>query len=309
MKLATFQRDGLTSFGLVTDNGIVDIPSAMPAGPDSLLAALQTGPEAMARIAALADSAEPRLAIDSVRLLAPIANPPKLIGLAVNYVAHHNELQRGADMPDDPRTRTTPRPFIMPNTALAGPDDVITWPVFSEKIDHEVELVIVIGQTVSQVSPEDAPTAIAGYTIANDVSARSVSHAAGRGERPKDAFFDWLHGKWADGFLPMGPWLVTADEVPDPHALTIELAVNGDVRQQGDTGMMIHTVGQIVSFLSHVMTLQPGDVIATGTPAGVGAATGKFLQAGDNISCRITGLGELTNTLGDRPADFYRMCP
>jgi 2-keto-4-pentenoate hydratase/2-oxohepta-3-ene-1,7-dioic acid hydratase in catechol pathway len=308
VKLATYLHDGAESFGVVSDAGIVDVPAAWPDGPAGVLAALQAGEDALSRIADLAAAAETFIDLASVQLLAPIPTPPKVIGLAVNYVAHHNELDRGKDMPDHPRNTTTPRPFLMPATTVTGPDTVIPWPAYSRQIDYEVELAVVIGRTTKCVTPDEARACIAGYTIANDVSARSVTHTAARAERPKDAFFDWLHGKWADGFCPLGPWLVTADEIADPDGLDLELTVNGETRQKASTARMIFDVDRIVSFVSQLMTLEPGDVIATGTPSGVGAASGNFLAAGDVITCRIEGIGELTNTLGPEPDAFYEPC-
>ncbi len=308
MKLATYRRDGIESYGIVTDEGLRDIPSMFPQGPRDLLGLLQAGPDALATVASLAASARSFLPLSEVRLLAPLPQPPKLLGLAVNYVEHHREFQRDSGMPDDPRHTTTPRPFLMPTTAVAAPHDEIPWPTFSDEIDHEIELAVVIGRTAKCVPPEAARGHVFGYTIANDISARRCTHSDGRLPRDKDAFFDWLHGKWADAFCPLGPVLVTADEIPDPHDLRLTLTVNGEVRQDDTTRNMIHTIDQIVSFCSHLMTLAPGDVIATGTPSGVGKATGKLLRAGDTVTCRIDRIGELTNTLGARPTDFYRPC-
>jgi 2-keto-4-pentenoate hydratase/2-oxohepta-3-ene-1,7-dioic acid hydratase in catechol pathway len=308
MKLATYVRDGAESFGVVRGDGVVDIPAAWPDGPGSLLAVLEAGAEAMRRIADLAASNASRLGLEDVRLLPPIPQPPKVIGLAVNYAEHHRECSRGSELPEDPRLHTTPRPFLMPATAVTAHGAVIPWPAFSREIDYEVELAVVIGSPARCVSADNAPGRIAGYTIANDVSARSVTHKQGRAERPKDDFFDWLHGKWADGFCPLGPWLVTAEEIPDPQALDLELTVNGEVRQKSSTRDMIFTVFELISFISHVMTLLPGDVIATGTPSGVGLADGRFLAGGDVITCRIERIGELTNTLGAPPEGFYEPC-
>ena len=309
MKLATYTHDGRQSCGIVTERGIEDVPAAWPDGPASLLEALQAGEPALARLRDIAEApAAPAIGLADVRLLAPIPAPPKLLGLAVNYAEHHRELDRGGDLPGDPRRNTTPRPFLMPTTAVTDPDAEIPWCDFSRDIDHEVELAVVIGRSARRVSPADAAGCIAGYTIANDISARTVTHSAGRAKRPKDEFFDWLHGKWADGFCPLGPWLVTADEVGDPQGLDIELAVDGDVRQKSNTRHMIFSVCEIVSFCSHLMTLLPGDVIATGTPSGVGMATGKLLTGGQRITCRIEKIGELTNTLGSPPESFYCPC-
>jgi len=308
MKLATYVHDGAESYGVVTDSGILPAPVLWPDGPPSVLELLRGGPDAVERLAQLAQTGGPTVPLADLTLLAPIPQPPKAIGLAVNYVAHHDEVQRPNDMPDAPRRTTTPRPFIMPATAVTGPGAEIPWPAYSRQIDYEIELAIVIGSAAKCVSPQAALDHVAGYTIANDVSARSVTHTEGRADRPKDAFFDWLHGKWADGFLPTGPWLVTADEIPDPNDLDLELTVNGQVRQSANSSLMIFPVAEIVAFLSEIMTLTPGDIIATGTPSGVGMADGRFLEPGDTITCRIDGIGELTNTLGAPPETFYTPC-
>jgi 2-keto-4-pentenoate hydratase/2-oxohepta-3-ene-1,7-dioic acid hydratase in catechol pathway len=133
-----------------------------------------------------------------------------------------------------------------------------------------------------------------------------VTFKNGRVERPWDDFYDWLAGKWADGFCPTGPYLVTADEIPDVQNLRMELKVNNETRQKANTNQMIYPVADIVSFLSFLMTLEPGDMILTGTPAGVAVATGRFLQSGDTIECGIENLGILKNTLSPKPADFYK---
>jgi len=155
------------------------------------------------------------------------------------------------------------------------------------------------------VSREQALDVVAGYTIVNDISARTVTFAKNRAKRPWDEFYDWLNGKWADGFLPMGPYLVTADEIEDAQGLEMCLTVNAQVRQKANTSQMIHPVADVVSFVSHLMTLEPGDIIATGTPSGVGLATGNYLKAGDRIEATIDGLGTLVNTLGPQPKEFY----
>ena len=306
MKLTSYEHNEKASYGVVTDAGLIDLPAAWPDAPPTLRGALELGPDVIAQ--ATAASTDERIGLATVRLLPPITDPPKLIGLAVNYVAHHNELDRPAEMPTDAKHTTTPRPVLMPPTALAAHGDAIRWPAFSDRIDHEVELAVVIGRAGRNIPIADALDHVAGYTIANDFTARGLTIAQGRTERPKDTFFDWLHGKWPDGFCPTGPWLVTRDELGDANDLAIELDVNGQPRQQGRTSEMIFNVAETVSFVSHVMTLQTGDIIATGTPSGVGAASGAFLEAGDTVTCRIEGIGELTNTLGPKPDDFYRPC-
>jgi 2-keto-4-pentenoate hydratase/2-oxohepta-3-ene-1,7-dioic acid hydratase in catechol pathway len=308
MKLASYVYQGRASYGVVREDGVVDVPSQWQAGAATLLEAMQAGESAMSEIARLAKSSARAVPLDKVKLLAPLPQPPKLIGLAVNYVEHHNEFDRGHALPDDPKFHTTPRPFLMPSTCVIGPGDEIPWPSYSRQIDYEVELAVVIGGRAKCVSPQEAGRHISGYTIANDVSARSCTFAQGRQKRPRDDFFDWLHGKWADGFCPLGPWIVTADEIGDPMKLELSLAVNGEVRQKARTSAMIFDVFELVSFISHIMTLVPGDVIATGTPSGVGLATGNFLKGGDAISCRIEKIGELSNRLSMPPEAFYSPC-
>jgi len=193
----------------------------------------------------------------------------------------------------------------MPATVVIGPDEEIPWPCYSKQIDYEIELGVIIGKEAKCIGPDDALDYVAGYTICNDVSARSVTFEERRSSRPWDEFYDWLNGKWADGFLPMGPCLLTADEIDNVQNLDMELKVNGEVRQKANTGQMIYPVADIVSFLSHIMTLEPCDIIATGTPAGVAMATGKFLQPGDTIECKIENLGTLTNRLDQRPGKLY----
>jgi 2-keto-4-pentenoate hydratase/2-oxohepta-3-ene-1,7-dioic acid hydratase in catechol pathway len=306
MKLATFLHAGVESIGLLDADGLLNLRSAWPDAPADMVALLQAGPAALKKVAQLAREDRRRIPLDQAQLLAPL-RPGKVLGLAVNYAEHHKE-SSAHPLPSDPRRNTTPRPFLMPGTTLRGPGETIPWPDYSTQIDHEVELAVVLGAVASRVSPQQARDCIAGYTIANDVSARSVTHAQGRAVRDKDAFFDWLHGKWADGFCPIGPTLTTADEIGDPQDLDLELAVNGEIRQKANTSQMIFDVFQVVSFVSHLMTLLPGDLIATGTPSGVAMATGKWLRGGDVITCRIAKIGELTNTLAQPPKEFYTPC-
>ncbi len=307
MKLLTYSKDKIVSCGVLTDAGIVDIPSVW-AGPNALgtvKEVLERGPACLAQLAELAASAQDVIALDSVKLCAPIPRPGKVLGLAGNYAEHIKEAGMKLGLSDSPRVTTVPRPFLMPGTAVIGPGDQIPWPAYSQTVDYEIELAVVIGRRAKDVTPEQALQFIAGYTIVNDVSARTVTFVKNRAKRPWDEFYDWLNGKWADGFCPMGPYLLTADEIDDVQNLDMTLSVNGRVRQSANTSQMIHPVAQIVSFLSHLMTLEPGDVIATGTPSGVGMATGNFLKAGDRIDATIENLGTLTNTLGPRPKRFY----
>lgn len=235
----------------------------------------------------------PSLPEHQVTLHAPLVNPPKILALAGNYQAH---IQEGGAQPVD-KTRVTPRVFMKPLTTLCGHKAFIPVPDVSEHVDYELELAVVIGRGGKSIPVDHAMQHVAGYSIYNDVSSRSLVIAKGRDEREGDQFFDWLNGKWQDNFGPMGPYLVTSDEIADPMNLNMKLWVNDELRQDANTCQMIFNVAEIVSFVSRLMTLQPGDVIATGTPSGVGDARGTYLQPGDVIRCEIDGLGVLENRI------------
>jgi len=307
MKLVTYARDKSVSCAILTDAGLIDVQAVWqgPNPPRSVKEILQRGPSGLDKLDDLANSADILTPLDSVKLLAPIPRPSKVIGLAGNYSEHIKEAGLSLGLSDSPRKTTVPRPFLMPATVVIGLGEEIPWPAYSEQIDYELELAVIIGKKANRIKADDALEYVAGYTVANDVSARSVTFAKGRAKRPWDEFYDWLNGKWTDGFLPMGPYLLTADEIGDVQNLDMELTVNGEIRQRANTSQMIYPVADIVSFLSHIMTLEPGDAIATGTPAGVAMATGRFLQPGDRIECTIENLGTLMNTLGQRPEKFY----
>jgi 2-keto-4-pentenoate hydratase/2-oxohepta-3-ene-1,7-dioic acid hydratase in catechol pathway len=311
VKLVTCSKDGLASCGVFLDGGIVDIPSSWRDAdiPADMMDILGRGPSCLEQVRRLSESAGEPIPLDSVKLLAPIRRPGKLLALAGNYSEHIKEaaLKRGFNLglSESPRQTTVPRPFLKPSTCVLGPGDTIPWPAYSEQIDYELELAVVIGAKAARIDAAHALDYVAGYTIANDVSARSATFKKNRQPRPWDDFYDWLNGKWADGFCPLGPCLVTRDEIADVQNLKMTLKVNGEVRQNANTAQMIYPVADIVSFLSHITTLEPGDIICTGTPSGVGVATSRFLQAGDRIECTIESLGTLTNTLGPRPAHFY----
>lgn len=307
MKLVSFRRGGSTSCGILTGSGVLDVARLWsgPNPPQGVTEILARGKQCRDRLCELAASADTYESLASLQLCAPIPRPGKVLALAGNYSEHIKEAGRALGLSDARRNTTTPRPFLKPSSCVIGPGEQIPWPVYSQQIDYEVELAVVIGAPARNVGCEQALEYVSGYCIANDVSARSVTYEKARDVRPWDEFYDWLNGKWADGFCPMGPFLVTPDEVRNPQHLDMELTVNGRVRQKANTSQMIYPVADIVSFLSHLMTLEPGDVIATGTPAGVGLADGRFLEAGDKIECHIEGLGVLSNTLGRRPEKFY----
>jgi 2-keto-4-pentenoate hydratase/2-oxohepta-3-ene-1,7-dioic acid hydratase in catechol pathway len=301
MKLVTFRRNSKVSCGALTNKGIVDLTDDF----QSVKHIIAGGDETLNKIKSNIARCKKFIRPDKIELLAPIPNPGKILALAGNYAKHIVEAGLKLGLTASPRKTTVPRPFLKPNTVINHPDSQIPWPAYSKEIDYEIELAVVIGKVAKCVSPQQAKEYIAGYTIANDISARSVTFKKGREKRPWDEFYDWLGGKWADGFLPLGPCIVTADEIEEPQNLQMTLKVNGEIRQNANTSEMIFNVYEIVSFLSYMMTLEPGDIIATGTPEGVAMATGNFLKAGDKIECTIEKIGTLINTLGAEPESFY----
>jgi len=213
----------------------------------------------------------------------PIERPQKIICVGLNYRDHAEE--QGVDLPE--------RPILFakwPNT-LIGPGDPIIVPAISEQVDYEAELGVVIGERVKGVSPENALDVVAGYVCVNDVSARDLQFADGQ----------WVRGKSPDTFCPVGPRLVPRDEIRDPQNLRIRAILNGETLQDSTTANMVFGVAEIVSFASQAITLEPGDLIATGTPAGVGAFRKPpvFMQPRDEITIEIDGIGALTNPVTD----------
>jgi 2,4-diketo-3-deoxy-L-fuconate hydrolase len=229
----------------------------------------------------------------NVELLAPIRNPPKFFLLAGNYAEHIEESGGKAEE----REHTFPYFFMKPpSTTITDPEKPIRLPAISpNKIDWEVELAVVIGRKVKGIKAKDALGAVAGYTIVNDVSDREFRLNPARRKRPNDSFFDWLHGKWHDGFAPLGPCIASPDEIQDPQRLRITLRVNGETMQDSNTGRMVFTVAELIEYLSSFVTLEPGDIISTGTPGGIGAPRGRFLKPGDVVEAEVEGIGILRN--------------
>lgn len=219
------------------------------------------------------------IASTDLRLAAPIPRPGKIIGVGLNYRDHAAE--SGQPVPEEPIL------FAKFANSVIGPGEPISIPPATQSADYEAELGIVIGRTARSVDREAARGFVAGYTCVNDVSARDLQLRVSQ----------WTRGKAIDTFLPMGPWLVTADEIADPNRLSIRCTLNGEVMQDSNTDQMIFGVFELVSFISQTMTLEPGDVIASGTPAGVGFLRDppRLLREGDEVGVEIEGLGTLTN--------------
>jgi 2-keto-4-pentenoate hydratase/2-oxohepta-3-ene-1,7-dioic acid hydratase in catechol pathway len=286
VKLCRFQEDGRARLGLVEGEEVADLSAADPELPPEPARALDAaGAERLAELAAGAG----RRPLPEVELLSP-ATPRKYLAIALNYADHIAE--SGMEAPEVPMF------FNKQVTCVVGPGADIHRPKVSDKLDYEGELAIVIGRRCRHVPVESAGEAIAGYTIANDVSVRDWQLRA----------MTMTIGKSFDTHGPLGPWLVTGEEIGDPQALGIRTFVNDEQRQDGNTGDMVFDCAQQVSHLSEAFTLEPGDVIATGTPAGVGSTVqpfpSGFMKAGDTVRVEIDGIGELRNTVIEEPDDF-----
>lgn len=282
---------------LLSGERVLDLTNVYP----TALACLDAGDAGMETIRGAVTRAEsgavlagPVYPLASVQLRAPVPGARKVLALAGNYQDHIREGGRETHTKEE----TYPYFFLKPgSTALVGSGQPVTYPKIARKIDYEGEFVIVIGKRGKHISVEDAYQYVAGYTVLNDVSERGLAvKDSPVTPRERDKFFDWLVGKWFDTGAPCGPWLVTRDEIEDPHALGLRTRVNGETRQDGSTADMIFTVPEILAFISRVLTLEPGDLIATGTPGGVGSARGLFLQPGDTVEVEIERIGLLRNT-------------
>jgi 2-keto-4-pentenoate hydratase/2-oxohepta-3-ene-1,7-dioic acid hydratase in catechol pathway len=299
MKLVTYAAsNGEARVGVQRDGAVIDIAAAAEARgidfPKTVLALLEAGPAAIEQARRLSEDVNAaKFHVSDVRLLAPIPRPPKVLGLAGNFVAHIIE---GGEQPR-PKEGATPDVFLMPSSSVIGPDADIELPKVSDAVDYELELAVVIGKRAKNVTVEAAMDYVGGYAVFNDISARRMNYPNRTDKSARDDWFDWLNGKWCDTFAAWGPYLVTTDEVTDPHDLKMELRVNGDLRQSGTSRQMIFTIPETIAFLSDIFTLEPGDLIAMGTPSGVGATTETYLQPGDVVTGTVAGLGTLTNTV------------
>jgi 2-keto-4-pentenoate hydratase/2-oxohepta-3-ene-1,7-dioic acid hydratase in catechol pathway len=282
MRLATLDTPAGPHAALLAGNHYVDLPATDPGLPATVRGLLAAGPDALQAAKAAVDSPRAfRVPAADARLRPPVPDPPKVLCIGLNYRDH--AVEGGKAIPIEPVL------FGKFSNALIAPGEPIRLPAVSRKVDYEAELVVVIGKRGRDVTAADAMQYVAGYTVGHDVSARDWQF---RGEEKQ-----WIIGKTFDTFGPTGPHLVTADEVPDPHALPIRLRLNGKVMQDSNTREFIFQVPQLIQYLSQVMTLEPGDLIFTGTPPGVGAARKPpvFLKPGDEVEVEIEGVGLLRN--------------
>ncbi len=287
MKLVSFEQNGRQGFGALKGDGIVDLTDVF----GSAKAFLEGGDANISKAVDLVEQGNGSIRMADVRVRPPVTNPNKLLCLAGNYQSHVEE--GGGSFIG--KEKTWPRVFMKPpSTTIIGQGDTIVLPRNAQQIDWECELAVVMGKNARFVEASEGLDYVAGYTVIIDVSERSLKVPDGRESQEGDSWFDWLNGKWFDTFAPCGPVLTLKDEIPDPQGLHIALSVNGVTRQDGNTGQMTYTVAELVAWASNLVTLEPGDIIATGTLAGVGATTGEFLQDGDKVDGEIESIGVLS---------------
>lgn len=285
MRLVTFQQGGELRPGILTTRDgrdvVVDLGQTDPSLPGSVLGILEAGAEALERAAQAADAARDTLDAAAVKLAAPIPNPGKILCIGLNYADHAAE--SGQPLPDYPIV------FSKYSNTVIGSGDAIILPKVTNMVDYEAELGFVIGRRGRHISEAEALDYVAGYMPINDVSARDYQERVSQ----------WTMGKSFDTFAPMGPALVTSDAVGDPHKLDIRLWIGDEALQDSNTSQLIFSVPKLVADISEVMTLEPGDIVSTGTPPGVGAARSpqRFLRAGETCHIEIEKLGVLSNPI------------
>jgi 2-keto-4-pentenoate hydratase/2-oxohepta-3-ene-1,7-dioic acid hydratase in catechol pathway len=292
--------------GIVVDDRVIDAAVALGAAADSgisMLSVLQNWDENHRRLQRAAENARgksppPSAALTSTRLLAPVLYPGTVFCAGANYKDHVAEMSKALNLPPEPDPHEKglkPWHFIKSSAAcVRGPDDDIALPSYSKKVDWEAEIAVVIGRECRDVSVAAAMTYVAGLSIVNDLSARD--HLRREGVAPTSPFyFDWVSQKCFEGALPFGPWICPTDEIKDVGNLGIKLWVNDELMQDSSSSNLIFSMAEQIAHLSSRLTLKPGDVIATGTPAGCGTARGRFLQAGDRVKIWVEQIGEFSN--------------
>jgi 2-keto-4-pentenoate hydratase/2-oxohepta-3-ene-1,7-dioic acid hydratase in catechol pathway len=291
MKLCTFFAGDAIHIGVVTDDGVVDLSQAAPELPNGMCKLLAAGAPALRRAQTAAATAKARVPLEGLRLASPVPHPPKFLAIGLNYADHIAET--GRDKP------ALPTVFNKQTSCVVGPHDAIHVPRASNKVDYEGELAFVIGRRCRHVPRERAHEVIAGYCVANDVTVRDWQIRVPT----------WTMGKSFDTHGPLGPWLTTSDEVGDPHGLRIRTHVSGELRQDSTTKHLIFDCYALVEHLSTAFTLEPGDVISTGTPSGVGVAMKppKYLVPGDVVRIEIEGLGVIENPVIAEPENTVRI--
>lgn len=281
MRLVTFEHQGTRRLGVRNGDAIVDLSKADASLPTNMRDFLAAGESALKSAKAASDNSEHTIPVSDVKICAPIHNPEKIICIGLNYADHAAE--SGMPIPPEPVV------FSKYASSIINPGDNIVAPSVSNEVDYEVELVVIIGKAGRHISEADALSHVAGYTVGHDVSARDYQLQKPAGQ--------WMMGKTFDTFAPIGPELVTSDEVPNPGNLGIRCILNGETVQDSNTSQLIFSIEKLISYLSHVFTLTPGDLIFTGTPPGVGMGRKPqlWLKDGDVVICEVDGLGQLEN--------------
>lgn len=305
-KLLSYQTAQGVQAGLLVEGHVFALAELTGRAEDStVLEVLTDWPSRQGRLdqaaqrAALAPSSGQPL--DKVILAAPVLYPSAIYCAGANYRDHAREMAQAAGRPEGPDPRAggrAPWHFLKPSRTVVANHQPVQLPRGSKTVDWEVELAAVIGRLARDVSVDEALDYVAGYTVANDLSARDLSRRAGTAES-SPFYFDWLGHKVFDGSCPLGPWITPAHQLGDPQALKLGLTLNGVVKQDSSTSEMIFTIAEQIAYLSSRRTLYPGDLVLTGTPAGVGAGRGEFLKAGDVIEAWVEGVGSLVTPITD----------
>jgi 2-keto-4-pentenoate hydratase/2-oxohepta-3-ene-1,7-dioic acid hydratase in catechol pathway len=287
MKLARFTLDGKTAIGVVVGDGVIELSKLLTEPPRAIRELI--GDRGLLEQLSLAlPNAKGAIPLSRVHLEAPIPDPQKYLAIGLNYRDHAEEASKAGIAV--PKVQVW---FNKQVSSITGPFSPIHLPPVTDKLDYEAELGVVIGKRCRHVSPAEAKQVIGGYFVANDVTARDWQHASPT----------WTLGKSFDTHGPTGPWIVTADEITDPHKLDMRLYVNGELRQSANTSLMIHNIYEQIAHLTTVMTLEPGDLLATGTCAGIAAARVPpvFLKIGDVVRVEIDGIGHIENPVVAEP--------
>jgi 2,4-didehydro-3-deoxy-L-rhamnonate hydrolase len=286
--LATYRTGKTEAPAVVVDNKLYDAKESLAGGLAGVFADWPRAQAAVRQLGEQGRAGKLKAVPDGLRALTAPIRPMRIFCAAANYIEHAKEM--GTVLAN--KAQSKPYMFLKLQDTVVGPGDDVIMPPETQKLDWEVELGVVIGRQARRIGVADALDYVAGYTVVNDISARDLNS---RSDYPFK--FDWFQGKSWDTFAPLGPWIVPAWLVPDPQALPLKLSVNGEVMQDSTTASMIWTVREQVSYLSQILTLRPGDVIATGTPTGVGMARGIFLKDGDSVEAVIDGIGKLSNRI------------
>ncbi len=291
MKLVTYKHADRVAIGVINNDLIIELSRHAPKLPNTMRGLLEAGDDALREVGKVLSAGHQDVRLDEVQLQAPIPNPRKFLGIGGNTHSHLKEVKEaGIPIKHSPHQTW----FNKQVTCVNGPFGDIHLPRISDDLDYEGELAIVIGKRCRHVPKAEAYSVIAGYMVCNDVSIR-----------------DWqlrsptaMLGKSFDTHGPTGPWLTTRDEIPDPHQLSLRTWVNGELRMDGRSDEFLHQIDEMIAELSTVFTLEPGDILATGSPAGVGALMDppQFLKAGDVVRVEVEGLGAIENKVIDEPA-------